>query len=77
MSVNVYINCKIVGDGEFQITYPFYPTTAAYSPPVADRPVEDEHQDARSRDVETRREDRVLPIGSSTLVPGLSLPLHS
>ncbi len=70
MSINVTVNCRIVGDGEFYFSYPLAPASAGNdSETTADDPPK------AARIKAAPREDRVLPLGSSTLVPGLSVRL--
>lgn len=70
MSINVTVNCRIVGDGEFQFSYPLAPVSTGFE----NETMPDEDREAvRLRNA--RREDRVLPLGSSTLAAGLSVRL--
>ena len=72
MSVKVTISFRIVSDGEFYFSYPLAPASIGNEREIAaDALMKATHRKG------TPREDRVLPLGSSTLVPGLSVRLAS
>jgi len=62
MSLTVTISVNLVPDGEYRVSIPLAPSPNTALPGVQGRE-------------EMRREDKVLPLGSSTLSPGLRLPL--
>ena len=66
MSVQVQLNVRIVSDGEFQSTFP-----------LSAHVVQSDREPPRPYGQRAKREDRVLPDGSSTIVPGLSVSLGS
>ena len=61
MSLTVTVSVNLVPEGEYRVSIPLAPSPNAALP-----------GEARE---EMRREDKVLPLGSSTLSPGLYLPL--
>ncbi len=67
MSETISVNWNIVNEGHFEFSYPL----AAAAPPTASPP----ESTLEKRLVEPTRKDRVLPLGSSTLAPGLSVLL--
>ena len=62
MSLTVTINIQLVPVGEYRMSIP-----------LAEAPVG--RPSGVQREEDARRVDRVLPLGSSTLSPGLRLPL--
>lgn len=63
MSLTVMVSVNFVREGEYRVSIPLAPSP---NPAPAGGTQGSE---------ERRREDKVLPLGSSTLSPGLRLPL--
>ena len=63
MSVTMTVTVNLVSEGQFRVSIPLAPSSSPVLPGSAE---------GRQG---PRREDKVLPLGSSTLSPGLRLPL--
>jgi len=63
MSLTVTVSVNLVPEGEYRISVPLAPSPGPAVP------------DGSQGHEDLRREDKVLPLGSSTLSPGLRLPL--
>ena len=61
MSVTIAVSVNLVSEGEYRVSIPLAPSSSAPG----------KHE----RGEGIQREDKVLPLGSSTLSPGLRLPL--
>lgn len=64
MSLTLTVTVNLVPEGEYRLSIPLAPSSSPALPPGG----------TEGREV-TQREDKVLPLGSSTLSPGLRLPL--
>jgi len=64
MPLTVTVSVSVVPEGEYHVSIPLAPSPSA---PAAG---------GSQRAEQVRREDKVLPLGSSTLSPGLCLPLE-
>ncbi len=63
MTVRITVTLGIVGDGEYEVAY-----ETPHTEPKGQQLSTDQQPEAQ-------RMDRVLPAGSSTLAPGLSMPV--
>jgi hypothetical protein len=65
MTLSVTVSVSLVSQGEYRLSIPLAPSPS---------PAALSAGSVEGRDV-PRREDKVLPLGSSTLSPGLRLPV--
>lgn len=65
MSLTVTVSVSLVPEGEYRLSIPLAPSSSPASSAAGSM------QDPGV----PRREDKVLPLGSSTLSPGLRLPI--
>ena len=59
MSITVMVSVNLIREGEYRVSFPLAPSTSPGAQPSE----------------ESHAQDKVLPLGSSTLSPGLRLPL--